>query len=844
MADRITVLRRGKVVGTAHAGRGHAGKLAQMMVGRRSISSVDKARPSRASPCSRSRTSRCSTTAVMPRCATWRLVRRARRRDRGVAGVQGNGQTELVEAITGLRQRAGGKITHRGQRHDARPRPRRSLELGVAHVPEDRQRDGLVPCFTDRRQPGAQHLLPAAVRARAGHATGRDVADGASERRRAVRRPHAERRSTSAGTLSGGNQQKVIVAREFTRPIKLLVAAQPTRGLDVGSIEYIHQRLVEKRDEGCAVLLVSTELDEVMALSDRIAVMYQRPDRGHPRSGRGDAGAAGAVHGRGAGPGGGARRRTRPRDLRVRPRPRQTHRDAAMSDARVPASSTGSAIRADQTSLSPRRPSSPADPPSRPSPVDPPSRPSPAGSGAFPVSSCLPFLAVLTALLIGAFLIVLSDPVLLALWTTNPLKAAEASARGSPRGVWGADPGALGSPRAYVEAFAYRGHRGDQAGVFGPLSESLVTATPFIFAGLAVAVGFRSGLFNIGAEGQLYLGAIFATFVGFSFTGLPGSSIFRWRSRRVPRRGAVGLHPRILKARPARMKSSYHHDELHRLPADVDWLLTAARLQRPGRPDPVIAGHRAGGDVPRFFPDPSGSTGFLHRPGVRRPGLLVPVPDHPGLRVPHRRAQPGAARYAGMSITRNIVLAMCLCGGARRAGRGERGLGVNKRDAGLLTRLRLRRHRHRPAWQEPSRWVSSWRPCSSAPCAAAPRRMQAATGIPIDLISVIQALVIVFIAAPAIIREIYRIKARQATGTEILAQRLGEVGAPTTAVMTTTRRSQPAGRSHWRLLYFAVRIVLGVRVRLRDASRGRIPVRPEPGRSCATEQLARSWSRL
>ena len=189
----------------------------------------------------------------------------------GIAGVQGNGQTELVEALTGLRSIEGGTILVDGQ--DAtNASPRKITEMGTAHIPEDRQRDGLVLPYsiannlvlnTYYKEPFAKGIVlqEEPVRKQA-----EELVEKFD-----VRTPSA---MTAAGSLSGGNQQKVIVAREFSRPVKFLVAAQPTRGLDVGSIEYIHNRLIAKRDEGTAVLLVSTELDEIMQLSDRIAVMY------------------------------------------------------------------------------------------------------------------------------------------------------------------------------------------------------------------------------------------------------------------------------------------------------------------------------------------------------------------------------------------------------------------------------------------------------------------------------------------------------------------------------------------------------------------------------------------
>jgi simple sugar transport system ATP-binding protein len=189
-----------------------------------------------------------------------------------VAGVQGNGQTELVEALAGLRAVDAGTVLLDGSDVTGLG-PRQLLERGVAHVPEDRQRDGIVGSFpvrdnlvlnTYRRPPFARRLAVdrRAVREQAD----RLVADFD------IRAASPE---VPASTLSGGNQQKVIVAREFGHAERLLIAAQPTRGLDVGSIQYIHRRIVDKRDEGAAVLIVSTELEEVLALADRILVMFR-----------------------------------------------------------------------------------------------------------------------------------------------------------------------------------------------------------------------------------------------------------------------------------------------------------------------------------------------------------------------------------------------------------------------------------------------------------------------------------------------------------------------------------------------------------------------------------------
>jgi simple sugar transport system ATP-binding protein len=190
----------------------------------------------------------------------------------GIAGVQGNGQTELVYALTGLAPVVSGNISlmDKPVPHSS---PRNILERGVAHIPEDRQRHGLILSFPvyDNMVLCTYYKPPFAK----GPALQQKVIIETAEKlveQFDVRTPNV---FVPVSTLSGGNQQKVIVAREFSRPIKLLIASQPTRGLDVGSIEYIHGRIIEKRDEGTAVLLVSPELDEIIALSDRIAVMYK-----------------------------------------------------------------------------------------------------------------------------------------------------------------------------------------------------------------------------------------------------------------------------------------------------------------------------------------------------------------------------------------------------------------------------------------------------------------------------------------------------------------------------------------------------------------------------------------
>jgi len=275
VSDRITVMRRGQVVGSTVPSATDERGLAAMMVGREVILTVPKG-------------------PANPGADVLQVENLAARDDRdllalngtsftvragevlGVAGVQGNGQTELVEAITGLRPVTGGRVTLciDGKVSDITGAAPRDIILhGVGHIPEDRQKHGLVMEYpiTDNLVLQTYNQPPFA---RGIVRDDRAVLKNAEERIAEfdVRTPSSV---IATDTLSGGNKQKVIVARELSRPIKLLIAAQPTRGLDVGSIEFIHSRLIEARDAGIAVLLVSAELDEILSVSDRIAVMYK-----------------------------------------------------------------------------------------------------------------------------------------------------------------------------------------------------------------------------------------------------------------------------------------------------------------------------------------------------------------------------------------------------------------------------------------------------------------------------------------------------------------------------------------------------------------------------------------
>jgi ABC-type uncharacterized transport system ATPase subunit len=272
VADRITVLRRGKKIDTVPKEGATEEILARMMVGREVLLRVEK------SPSKPTDTvlqveglnvfddrGLEKVKAVSFQVRAGEIV--------GIAGVDGNGQTELIDALAGLRRPAAGTVSVGGHSADHHATAREMLDLGVGHIPEDRQRRGLVLEFSIAEnvalhdycfEPDSRWgwLYPSRLVARAQKLIEDfDVRGGGPK--------------TRAGALSGGNQQKVVVAREVARNPKVLIAAQPTRGLDVGAIEYVHRRLVAERAEGRAVLLVSLELDEVMSLSDRILVMFE-----------------------------------------------------------------------------------------------------------------------------------------------------------------------------------------------------------------------------------------------------------------------------------------------------------------------------------------------------------------------------------------------------------------------------------------------------------------------------------------------------------------------------------------------------------------------------------------
>jgi simple sugar transport system ATP-binding protein len=270
VADAITVMRLGEVVGTTTPDATNEEGLASMMVGRAVDLVVDK-------------------IPANPGEVVLRIENLLVHDDRGLtavkgvsfevragevlafAGVQGNGQTELVEALTGMRPAANGSITLHGQ--DLRGMSVRNvLDAGVGHVPEDRHRHGLVLTMSIADNLVLDQLHDRRFVGRWGRRLKAIAANGSARREEYDVR--AANEQELVGNLSGGNQQKVVMARELSRDLKVLICAQPTRGLDVGSIEFMHKQIIANRDKGVAVIIVSSELDEVIALGDRVAVMY------------------------------------------------------------------------------------------------------------------------------------------------------------------------------------------------------------------------------------------------------------------------------------------------------------------------------------------------------------------------------------------------------------------------------------------------------------------------------------------------------------------------------------------------------------------------------------------
>lgn len=270
MSDRVTIVRRGKVTGTVRTKETSIDQLAELMVGRKVNLTVEKKNSKVGSEILKIENLIALDQRKLPAVNGVNLTVYGGE-VLGIAGVDGNGQSELIEVLTGLRKAKEGKITLQGK-DIYNKTPKQISDTGMGHIPEDRHKRGLILKYSlfENSILGIHKNNPFSKGIVMNYRTVREHCRKLIKEFD-VRTPNDE---VMASALSGGNQQKLIVAREITKDPEILIASQPTRGLDVGAIEYIHKRLVEERDKGKAVLLVSLELDEIMALSDRIAVMY------------------------------------------------------------------------------------------------------------------------------------------------------------------------------------------------------------------------------------------------------------------------------------------------------------------------------------------------------------------------------------------------------------------------------------------------------------------------------------------------------------------------------------------------------------------------------------------
>ena len=372
----------------------------------------------------------------------------------------------------------------------------------------------------------------------------------------------------------------------------------------------------------------------------------------------------------------------------------------------------------------------------------------------------IPLLSIFTALVVGSIIILLTDEAVLNAFRTD-LGAAPAAMWKSISTAYGSlFEGSLGNPGQMLAALQ-SGNSQAIVEAFYPFSDSLVAATPYIFAGLAVAVGFRAGLFNIGVEGQLFIGAICSVWVGFAFKGLPAIIHIPLALAAGALGGAAwAFIPAILKAKTGAhevintMMMNYIAYRLN------EWLLgDKGPLQRPGTANPVSPFIEPSAELTRFFPEPIRfHLGFFIALGVAVFVWWFLFKTTWGFEVRTVGQNPNAAKYAGMSITRNLVIALCLSGALAGLAGANEVLGVNHNLAVAFSAgygfdsiaLALLGKSHPAGVVAAALLFGTLRSGAT--------RMQNIARIPVDIISVIQALIIAFIAAPAIIRLLYRLK--------------------------------------------------------------------------------------
>ena len=423
-----------------------------------------------------------------------------------------------------------------------------------------------------------------------------------------------------------------------------------------------------------------------------------------------------------------------------------------------------------------REPDGPVARPPDPGPVDPAPPAGPARRGGLSRTTqglLLPALAVLTAFIVGAFVIVLTDFELLALWASDPIAAIGAS-WASITATYGALlNGSIGNPALLFSAIVTLDGEALRSALV-PLSETIISATPLILTGLSVALAFRVGLFNIGAEGQLYLGSLFAVIVGFSITGMPWYIHLPLAVGAGFVGGALwGFIPGILKARTGA------HEVIVTIMLNyvaynlIGWALRTELVQREGRSDAISKVVEPSAALVPIIDGLRANWGIVIALAAAVVVWWLLFRSTKGFEWRAVGFNPRAARYAGMSISWSIVSSMVIAGGlAGLAGAavilgGSRTLSPGFSPGygfdGIVVAL-----------------VGNTRPLGVVAAAllfgalrAGATPMQAATGTPLDLVVIIQALVILFIAAPALVRAIFRIKVVRTTGTEVFAKGWG-----------------------------------------------------------------------
>lgn len=385
----------------------------------------------------------------------------------------------------------------------------------------------------------------------------------------------------------------------------------------------------------------------------------------------------------------------------------------------------------------------------------------------------LPILAVFTAFVLGALVIVVTDELLLGLWSSDPIAAIGGSWTAVLDAYGALLRGSIGDPGRLIGALAALDWE-EVRRAFGPLSETIVSATPLIFTGLSVALAFRAGLFNIGAEGQLYLGALCAIIAGFSFAGLPWFIHLPLALLAGFAGGALwGFIPGFLKARTGA------HEVIVTIMLNfvayrvVDYALKTPFVQREGRSDPISKVIEPSAELAPLIEGLRMHWGIVLAIVAAVAVSWLLFRSTKGFEFRAVGLNPRAARYAGISITWSIVLSMVIAGGLAGLAGASLMLGGSKHLApgfsalygfdGIAVAL-----------------IGATRPAGVVAAAllfgalrAGATPMQAATGTPIDIVVIIQAFVIMFIAAPALVRAIYRIRTKRTLGTEVFAKGWG-----------------------------------------------------------------------